>query len=182
MGAVVPLSGAEAGTEVKCSALIGVVCTFIVVSSCSRPQEPVLIIPDGWKELRAGNKFSLYAPPGTTFRPERGIDSFVGGFDGPNFKITFDYGAYSNQLDDEVADASYRVEHFGAGGQLALFVIGPSKGQDGCANDKEVAAMFVRGVGKNTIGSNLLMILACMDSEKQTGTVRSIFRTIRFLN
>ena len=162
----------------KRTTLISAVFVLFVGASCSRPQEPVMNVPKEWKEIRAGNSFSLYAPPGTTFRSERGIDSFVGGFDGANFRITFDYGAYSNHLNDEVADTRYRVEHFGVGGQLALFVVGPSRGQDGCGNDKEVAAMFVRDAGSQ----NLLMILACMDSEKQTETVRTIFRTIRFLN
>ena len=177
MGALVPVSGAEAGPEVKGPTLISVVFILIIASSCSRPQEPVLIIPDGWKEIRAGSSFSLYAPPGTTFRPERGVDSFVGVFDGTNFKITFDYGAYSNSLSGYAADPRYRVEHFGVGSKLALFVVGPSEGQDGCESGKAIADMYLLHRTNDR-----LEISACMDSDKQTGTIRSIFRTIRFLN
>jgi hypothetical protein len=165
------------------TALIGAALLLFGGTSCSRPQEPVLNVPKEWKELRAGAAFTLYAPPGTTFRPEQGEDSFVGHFDGTNFTITFDYGAYSDHLSAEAADNRFRVEHFGVGGQPALFVVGPSLGQYGCGPEKEVAAEFVQGAGKSPIGlQNLLSISACMDSEKQTETVRSIFRTIRFSN
>ena len=62
----------------------------------SHPAEPV---PRNWIELKAGQAFTIKAPPGTKFQPEQGIDSFVGSFVGRGFKIHFDYGIYSNDLE-----------------------------------------------------------------------------------
>jgi hypothetical protein len=140
-------------------------------------------VPAGWTELRARNDFTLYAPAGTTFQQGQGGDPFVGKFDGANFYMRFDYGGHSNPSTAEVDDQNHHIEHFGVGGQLVLFVLGPSTGQEDCSLGKEVAAMSMRGVGRTPAGlPNFLTIFACMDSSSQTGTVRSMVRTIRFLN
>src|SRR5205807_170036 len=62
----------------------------------SHPAEPV---PSDWVELKAGQAFTIKAPPGTKFHAERGIDSFVGSFVNHRFRIRFDYGIYSNDLE-----------------------------------------------------------------------------------
>ena len=99
----------------------------------------------------------------------------MGHFVGKGFVVTFDYGAYSNALGAEASDPGYRTEHFGVGGQLAVFVVGPSQGQDACARTKTIAALYVHGRG-----SSNLMISACLDDGTQVQTARSMFRTIRF--
>lgn len=52
--------------------------------------------PETWIKLDIGGKFSLYAPPGTTYRPLQGIDSFVGQIRGQGFRMFFDFGDYAN--------------------------------------------------------------------------------------
>jgi len=157
----------------------GLIAVAFLGAACSRPEVPVMDVPAGWTELRAGNAFTLYGPPGTILHQQQGADSVVGRFDGPNFYMTFDYGGSSNPLTAESSDRNYSVEHFGIGGQLVQFVVGPSEGQDGCGESKEVAAMSMRGLGRTQAA---LTILACMDSSSRTGTIRAMVRTIRFPN
>jgi len=161
----------------------GYIALGFLGAACSRPQVPVMDVPAGWIELRAHNDFTLYAPPGTIFHDGQGAGSFVGRFDGANFFMTFDYGGQPISSIAELDDQNHHIEHFGVGGQLVQLAIDPSQGQQDCAQGKEVATVSMRGTGRNQTGQpNLLTILACMDNSSQTGTVRSIVRTIRFLN
>ncbi len=52
--------------------------------------------PADWPRLEAGDAFSVAAPPGWTYTPLQGIDSFVGAFEGDGVRITFDFGMYSS--------------------------------------------------------------------------------------
>lgn len=52
--------------------------------------------PADWRSLHAGGVFSVAAPPGWRYVRSRGIDSFVGAFEGDGVRITFDYGWYSS--------------------------------------------------------------------------------------
>jgi hypothetical protein len=152
-------------------------------AACSRPEVPVMDVPTGWTKLRVHDDFTLYAPPGTIFHEGQGAASVVGRFDGANFYLMFDYGGQSIPSTIAPDDQDHRIEHFGIGGQLVQFAVGPSQGLEDCGQGKEVATVSMQAEGTSQIGqSKSLTIFACMDSSSQTGTVRSIVRTIRFLN
>jgi hypothetical protein len=53
----------------------------------------------GWTRLDAGT-FSLYAPAGWELHKEQGIDSYVGEVSDGRIVLQFDYGLYSNPLDE----------------------------------------------------------------------------------
>ena len=58
----------------------------------------VITPPSNWVRVDAGRYFHFFAPPGTVYKPLKGVDSFVGGIEGPGFKLAFDFGPYSNDL------------------------------------------------------------------------------------
>jgi opacity protein-like surface antigen len=81
-------------------------------------------LPADWGVVSAGAAFTLHAPPGTHFEPRSGIDSFVGEFVHPDFKIQFDYGMYSNDLADMRSDGRYQQQQATVDGRAAVIVWG----------------------------------------------------------
>jgi hypothetical protein len=142
---------------------------------------PVNTIPANWIAITAGKAFSLRAPPGTRFRPEQGIDSFVSGFDGPGFTMTFDYGVYSNPLEDLKADPQFTTEQAGIDGRLALIVEGPGHNQFGC-KQWLVALHTMRTSAGMFDRENTLTMGACVKDAAAAPQIKAIFRTIRFLH
>jgi len=68
-------------------------------------------VPAGWEKLKAGDAFTVYAPPGTMLSAPNeetstgrnkadlpGHDAYVGHIDGPGFALRFDYGAFDDDL------------------------------------------------------------------------------------
>ena len=129
-----------------------------------------------WIALNAGNAFQLRAPPGTVYKSLEGIDSFVAGFDNPQFHIEFDYGAYSNSLAGFGSDPDYKVEDIEIDGRKARLITGPGKNAWGC-NDLVTAAYVVVA---RTRGDTRLEISGCTKSEASLATLHEIFRSIRF--
>jgi hypothetical protein len=84
-------------------------------------------LPADWQQI--GQGFGVMAPPGWTFQPLQGIDSYVGEISGDGMRLQFDYGYYSNSLqyDD---DPSYVVTWETIGGWPAKLVR-PLPGVDG---------------------------------------------------
>ncbi len=76
------------------------VCSLILVGCSSAPKR-VETPNNGWLKVEAGT-FSIYAPPGWEFHQKQGIDSYVGQFTGSGVVLKFDYGQYSNPLDEAV--------------------------------------------------------------------------------
>lgn len=64
--------------------------------------------PD-WQRVDTG-PFSVALPPGWTYEPQQGIDSFVGDFVGPDMRLHFDYGWYWNTRPGDGAPG-YEVLH-----------------------------------------------------------------------
>ena len=135
--------------------------------------------PQDWVEVRAGHAFTMKAPRGTVFRKERGEDSFVSGFDGPGFKMTFDFGIYSNPLCEGDRCAG---EHTVIDGNEALIVSGTTRDGDfGCTKFVVAAHIKTRAIGFGG-RPNSLMISACVSDKGKIPVVEQMFRSIHFNN
>lgn len=77
-------------------------------------------IPDGWVKVEAG-AFSIQAPLGWEFHELQGEYSYVGKFTGNGVALHFDFGRYSNPLDD-YQEPTYVVAHELVGGYKAKIV------------------------------------------------------------
>jgi hypothetical protein len=150
------------------------VASAVAVSSAALAAQPD---ESNWITLRAGNAFTLRAPPSTTFKPEQGIDSFVGAFENPKFEIEFDYGAYSDTLERFRNEPAVHSEQIVIDGRKALFVSGPDK-DGGCAL---FTAAYVSVAGQAGHWPNTaLEIGGCAGSPETVETLRAIFQTIKF--
>ncbi len=57
-------------------------------------------VPKEWVLVTAGTAFTFWAPADLKEMPVKGIDSFVGRYASPTMQVEFDYGWWSNKLDD----------------------------------------------------------------------------------
>jgi hypothetical protein len=132
-----------------------------------------------WITLNADTAFSLRAPPGTVYREMDGIDSYVAGFDNPQFHVIFDYGPYSGALSGYTADKGYRFEDIEIDGRKAQLITGPGRDLSGC-NDLVTAAYVFLG-HREGMGNNIrLLISGCTKSTAALETLHAMFRSIRF--
>src|SRR6266446_1966001 len=65
--------------------------------------------PAGWVQVDA-RKFVFFVPPDVKSVPTMGIDSFVGQYKGDSISLDFDYGFYSDGLQDAEGGFNY-VSH-----------------------------------------------------------------------
>jgi hypothetical protein len=87
---------------------------------------------DDWITVKAGTAFTFEAPPDLHSVPVQGIDSFVGEYQGDHFSLQFDYGLYSNRLDELRADSRFEREAVMIDGRPADIFTGPGPTKD-CA-------------------------------------------------
>jgi hypothetical protein len=121
----------------------------------------------GWLKVEAG-AFSIYAPPGWKFHQRQGIDSFVGEFAGDGIVLSFDFGPYSNPL-DEAREPTYVVTHETIGGHKEK-IVSPS-----------VPGHGITGIYFPEItGWNKLCLYGQNLTDTQQKLALRIFRTIRF--
>jgi hypothetical protein len=74
-----------------------------------------------WRSVDTG-PFSVLLPPGWSYEPRQGIDSFVGAFSGEGVTLSFDYGWYSGDPEDP-SDATQRVHRESIAGRAAKIVL-----------------------------------------------------------
>ena len=134
--------------------------------------------PSDWVEVSAGSEFSLMAPAGTKFIKREGIDSFVGEFDGPGFKLQFDYGAYSGSLEDDGNAQNYAAENLPVRGKQARLVTSysPHRSDD----FPYFIGMHFADLGETVIGTRKLTIYAWVKSTDDYPLVREILGTVEF--
>jgi hypothetical protein len=156
-------------------ALAGFLISFggLPLMGCSRSASNSFKPSTEWQRLDAG-PFSISAPPGWRFRPEMGIDSYVGSFRGDGVELTFDFGHFSNRLDDE-KKRRYVIEETFVGGARARIVSPriPGRGLTG---------IYFQDVGdsRGLLNSNSLTIY-CLDlSAQHQKLVLKILHTIQF--
>lgn len=111
---------------------------------------------------------SLYAPPGWEFHKKQGIDSYVGEFAGNGIVLKFDYGRYSNPL-DEAREPKYVVARENVGGHKAKVVYPREPGQG-------ITGIYFSRVP----GSNRLCLWGQDLTDSQRELALKIFRTVRF--
>jgi hypothetical protein len=130
--------------------------------------------PSTWHSVDTG-PFSVLLPPGWTYEPDQGIDSFIGTFAGDGMRLRFDYGWYSNSLPHD-NDPAYHV-HFEtvAGRDAKIAYPNSGNGETGIyfpgvtGGPPFAPDMLTR---HNIIGQNL--------TPAQRDVALQIFRSIRF--
>jgi hypothetical protein len=158
------------------TALHALTITICAGLACCRE---ATIPPQGWIEIKAGDTFTFYAPPGTKLANPDGVpfDSFVQKYSNSNFVIIFDYGYYSHKLDDYASNASYTAQSIQIDGRNALIVTGPGDGGWGC-NGRMTALYVVDHCSGPEVAA--LEMNACTDDPKELPTLHRLFQTIRF--
>lgn len=114
--------------------------------------------------------FSVLLPPGWSYEPAQGIDSFVGSFVGPNARLEFDYGAFSNSLPYE-QDPTYDVHEETISGRTAKIVISNNNGVVGVHFEQ-------RALGPRAATSALTVAGSAFTAEQEAIALQ-IFRSIR---
>jgi len=132
-----------------------------------------------WITLKADNVFTLRAPPGTVYREMDGIDSYVAGFDNPQFHIMFDYGMYANGLGGLSPEKGYRIEEIEIDDHKGRLITGPGANMWSC-NDLVTAAYVDFGQRDVAWGGSRLEISGCTKSAAMLETLHAMFRSIRY--
>lgn len=129
----------------------------------------------GWNEVQAPGwpsqpGFALKLPPGWELQERQGIDSYVGEIVGDGVRLTFDYGAYSWDLDPvDDPEHEYNVSHEEIGGVSAKLVWPKGSSQG------------FTGVYFSTLGGPELNIYGKDLTQEQQRTALAIFRSVRNL-
>jgi hypothetical protein len=143
-----------------------------------------------WIELKAGNAFTFRAPPRTTSVPVQGIDSFVGMYVNPPFKvgfpfgsdfwIGFDYGIWSNNLHGLRDDPRFAEEVIEVDGRDAVMVTGPGGGDStwGCSGHLTAIYVVVSRSWRNPPVA--LQMHGCAGVPEAVPILHQIFKTVRF--
>lgn len=140
--------------------LLGNVSFWIV--GCSFGDKP----PASWQTIDAGT-FSLFAPAGWRLQKLQGFDSHVGEFIGDGMALNFDFGRWSNSLDE--TQESYVIAYQVVGGLRAKLVSSRTPGRG-------LTGIYFRDVDLE----DSLCLYGNDLGEKQQQMALRIFRTIRF--
>lgn len=149
--------------------LVGVllISASLLPVGCSSEDTP----PVGWKKIDAGS-FSLFAPPGWKFHRLLGVDSYVGEFVGDGVVLNFDFGEYSDSLDED--QASYVITYDLIGGLKAKIVRPRTAGHG-------LTGIYFAKATKFSLRDSLCLYGNDLDETQQKLASR-IFQTIRFKN
>jgi len=158
---------------------IGLVSILLLIMSDSVATESLSSeVPADWVKVSAGREFDLMAPAGTEFHPSEGTDSFVGNFEAPDFKLSFDYGLYSNPLTEMSGDAEYKTRNVQINGKAAYIVTAyaPRFSTD---RPYFIGIHFPK-VKMTIVGPKKLTVFGFFETADDYTVVDKIFRTIRF--
>lgn len=147
--------------------LLGAALALSLLASGARAQPA-----DDWVTVRAGNAFTFEAPPDLRSVPVQGIDSFVGQYQGEKFALQFDYGLYSNTLDDLRRDSRFEREAVAIDGRPGEIFTGP--GPEGC--EFEVALYVVADPSRAVS----LQMGGCANGYAGVVQMQRLMRSIRF--
>lgn len=144
-------------------------------------------VPSDWVQLaataRSGKtEFTLRAPPGTLYVPQQGIDSFVGDINGSDFRLGFDYGAYTNDMSDAEHDGSKFLKTQ-VDGREALLVAGRSvENINGCHG--YFVGFYMRVHGRDVLHNfpAALGLFGCAKDAAAVDLVWTVFRTIHVVD
>ncbi len=155
---------------------IGLASALFLIVSASMATESGL--PDNWINVSANQKFDLMAPAGTEVHPAKGIDSFVGSIEAPDFSLSFDYGRYSNPLNDMSGDAKYEIRDVVIDGKAAnvITAYAPRFSTD----RPYFIGIHFPEVKKTAVGSTKLTVFSLLETADYYTVVANIFETIQF--
>lgn len=128
---------------------------------------------DDWVTTKAGQAFTFEAPPDLRSVPVQGIDSFVGRYKGDRLALQFDYGLYSNTLQDLREDPRYEAETVEIDGRQAVILTGPANTGDGLC-----AAMYVVDRENPKVA---LEMDGCANGYAGMVQLQRLFRSVRFI-
>ena len=148
--------------------------TYLCTSACTDAGTSSQNMTD-WIKVYADNKFSLLAPPETKFHQQQGMDSFVGVFSNKNFKMKFDYGLYSDPLDDRGSKTEINVD-----GKPAWIVRSSTPGSTNKASN--FIGIHFPEVEQTFLGTTKLTIITSPEKEEDYEAIEKIFRSIKFIN
>lgn len=134
----------------------------------------------GWVTISADGAFTFKAPPGTVPYNDGGvpIDSLVGQYVHPKFKLMFDYGQYSNDLSGLRADPRYTVTNEIIDGRKAIIVTGPGENRWDC--DHLIAMYMVVSHNWWNGRTTKLEINGCTRDPQAIPMLRQVFESIHF--
>lgn len=158
---------------------IGFVSVFFLIISDSVITESLSSeVPVDWIKVSAGREFDLMAPAGTEFHPSEGIDSFVGSFEAPDFKLSFDYGLYSNPLKDMSGDAKYETRIVLINGKAANVVTAYAPRFS--IDHPYFIGIHFPEIKTTVVGPTKLTVFSLLETADYYTVVEKIFRTIQF--
>src|ERR1044072_4378283 len=135
--------------------------------------------PGGWKRIDANGHFSFYLPPEMKKQDVQGIDSYVEVYSSETMKLNFDYGQYSNHLDNE-GEEDYQAEMIEIAGRKAKVVTFTIKnGEPGYSYYAGVYFSDAGTIERRFPKPELTVGVSCKSRADQE-TAKKIFSTIRF--
>jgi hypothetical protein len=138
---------------------------------------PNVGVPPDWIEVSADGKFSVMAPPGTTFARSAGIDSFTGVFNAPGFAVHVDFGAHVDPLEREAGKTQYLTREVTVDGKRAKLVTARSRTGGGRAY---FIGLHVAELRRSAIGPIGLTLTSNLAREQEYSAVESLYLSLRF--
>ena len=130
-------------------------------------------VPGNWIHVDA-KFFEFFIPPDMKKVEIQGIDSHVGQFGSEKIKLIFDYGMYSDPLDDEKGMPNLTVRKERIDGRRTKIVSFRKSESD------FVLAVHFPKAGPGYKGGRKLTLYTDCVSESEYDTVMKIFRSIKF--
>lgn len=136
--------------------------------------------PPDWKEIDARGKFTFSLPSVLGEKKVHGIDSYVGVYESPALRISFDYGWYSGVPADGGKEG-YTREEIQIDGQKAVITSYPLDSKNAENDYAYFTAVHFPGLPETEDGlRNKLTMSAYCKTKKDRSTAHTIFGSIRF--
>jgi len=154
---------------------------LVIISSASARgfQRASSVSPD-WIRVDASGRFSFAVPPALKKTKAVGIDSYVEEYRSEAMVLAFDYGQYSNKLNNDEGNFDYRARFITIGGRNAKLVTWTFKSPtDGFKYFAAVYFARVDGSHRGFDAPRLTMDISCKTIDDQKLATR-ILRTVTF--
>jgi hypothetical protein len=100
--------------------LLAMSTVSVSVVGCSRTHNQAQgYAPTGWHKVDA-ESFSVFTPMGWEFRNVQSVDSYMGRFEGDGVVLSFDFGRFTNSLDDSRGPAYLITDEYIGGFRAKL--------------------------------------------------------------
>ncbi len=165
---------ARCGLSRRLRALLAPVVVFLAAAATCHAEDT----PADWPELSAGERFTLRAPPGSrlVFGPPE--DSLVGVLELPDAQLQFDYGAYSDPLEQGQHDQDYRTQKVEFGGREAQIVTAHAPQRS--PTRPYLIGIHFPTVEQSALGPIKLTISGFVKSTNDYRLIKRVLSTIRF--